>query len=75
MSQLSFTFDAPEANPAPAAGLEPSPGLGLEDMAQRLEAHPDYRVLRRLVPVMDFGPLPANPSATGAVFVAALRAG
>lgn len=28
-------------------------------MARRLEAHPDYRVLRRLVPVTDYGPLPA----------------
>lgn len=72
MSQLSFTFDAPEANPAPAAGLEPSPGLGLEDMARRLEAHPDYRVLRRLVPVIDFGPLPESP-ATDAQASSALK--
>jgi DNA polymerase-3 subunit epsilon len=27
-------------------------------MAQQLEAHPDYRVLRRLVPLPDYGPAP-----------------
>ncbi len=30
----------------------------LEAMAQRLEQEPDFRVLRRLVPIMDFGPAP-----------------
>jgi hypothetical protein len=29
--------------------------LSAEDMARALEAHPDYRVLRRLVPTTDFG--------------------
>lgn len=65
MSQLSFAFETPDEKPALVAGQEPATALSLEDMAQRLEAHPDYRVLRRLVPVMDFGPLPASPSAVG----------
>ena len=30
-------------------------------MAQRLDQDPDFRVLRRLVPVHDFGPAPAEP--------------
>lgn len=29
-----------------------------DEMAQQLEAHPDFRVLRRLVPCSDFGPAP-----------------
>jgi DNA polymerase-3 subunit epsilon len=32
-------------------------------MAQLLEQHADYRVLRRLVPCMDYGPHPGNPGA------------
>lgn len=65
MSQLSFAFETPDEKPALVAGQEPATALSLEDMAQRLEAHPDYRVLRRLLPIMDFGPLPASPSAVG----------
>ncbi|MDI3510478.1 MAG: polymerase subunit epsilon [Betaproteobacteria bacterium] len=65
MSQLSFAFETPDEKPALMAGQEPATALSLEDMARRLEAHPDYRVLRRLVPIMDFGPLPASPSAVG----------
>ena len=64
MTQFSFEFDAPappeppRAMPAPAA----SP-LSLEAMAQRLEQDADFRVLRRLVPVTDFGPPPtASPA-------------
>ena len=44
--QLSF-FDVP----APAASSDP------ETMAQTLAQHPDFRVLRRLVPQTDYGPL------------------
>ncbi len=60
MTQLSFEFTPTDpAVPSvdailPAAGT----GLTLEDMAQRLQAHPDYRVLRRLVPVTDHGTPP-----------------
>lgn len=35
--------------------------LAAEAMAHALDAHPDYRVLRRLVPTMDFGG-PSDPS-------------
>jgi DNA polymerase-3 subunit epsilon len=68
MNQSSFEFDAPgEAQPAPVPAPVPSrarrpaptaPALTLEDMARRLEHDPDFRVLRRLVPLMDFGPPP-----------------
>jgi DNA polymerase-3 subunit epsilon len=33
--------------------------LTLADMARTLDAHPDFRVLRRLVPTLDFGAPPA----------------
>lgn len=63
MSQFSFDFDPPPPPAAPAmpttAAVEPSP----EQMAQRLSQHPDYRVLRRLVPVLDHGPAPADAGA------------
>jgi len=60
MNQSSFEFE-----PRPAvAPAEPAPAAlpaTLEAMAQRLEADPDFRVLRRLVPIADFGPAPASP--------------
>ena len=63
MSQFSFDFDPPPPPAAPAmpttAAVEPSP----EQMAQRLSQHPDYRVLRRLVPVLDHGPAPDHAPA------------
>ncbi|HAJ13065.1 MAG: 3'-5' exonuclease [Hydrogenophaga sp.] len=63
MSQLAFDFDTSTEPPQSAdAG-----GLTLEDMARRLEADPGYRVLRRLVPVLDFGPRPAGGDATAGV--------
>ena len=34
--------------------------LSPEAMASVLDAHPDYRVLRRLVPRLDYGPVPAG---------------
>lgn len=37
--------------------------LPAEAMARMLEAHPDYRVLRRLVPCLDFGPAPVDAQA------------
>jgi DNA polymerase III subunit epsilon len=69
MTQSSFEFDAPappeppRATPVPAAAP-----LSLEAMAQRLEQDPDYRVLRRLVPITDFGP-PSTASQTLNVLV------
>ena len=43
---------APESMNASVA-----PADEAEAMAQRLAQHPDYRILRRLVPQTDFGPL------------------
>ncbi|MGE0348044.1 3'-5' exonuclease [Hydrogenophaga sp.] len=74
MSQSSFDFDAPAPAPAPAAvapAQSPSAATAadvpaadsLEDMARALEQHADYRVLRRLVPVTDYGPAPAPAQA------------
>lgn len=69
MSQSSFEFDTPVPlfDPAPAkppgrrraATVQPVP-LSPAQMAQRLDQHPDYRVLRRLVPVSDHGPAPSG---------------
>lgn len=62
MSQFSFDFDPPKAPPVEAvpplaaATAGPTP----EDMARLLSQHPDYRVLRRLVPTLDHGPSPAS---------------
>ena len=53
--QMSF-FDAPVDSPS-----EP------EAMAQALAQHPDFRVLRRLVPHSDYGPV--NGQATQRVIV------
>ncbi|MBY0464592.1 MAG: DNA polymerase III subunit epsilon [Burkholderiales bacterium] len=53
-ASLAFVLAAtPSATPA----IPPVPVVALtaEDMALTLEAHPDYRVLRRLVPTLDFG--------------------
>ncbi len=77
--QLGFGFDdevlaaAPAATPAkarkakappaPAATAPASPALTPEAMAFELERHPDYRVLRRLVPVTLFVHQPVGPVA------------
>ncbi|HEY9094552.1 MAG TPA: 3'-5' exonuclease [Hydrogenophaga sp.] len=76
MNQTSFDFSAPPEPPTPAppptaaaAADAPRPDkqppqdaspAALEALARQLEQHPDYRVLRRLVPVHDFGPRPAT---------------
>lgn len=67
MSQLSFEFTPPEQAMPPAGSTAAAAGTDLtpEDMAQRLQAHPDYRVLRRLVPVDDHGPAPDAPEDGG----------
>lgn len=68
MTQSSFEFDvpgpvAPAATPAPARARRTSPpkALSPEDMARILEQNANYRVLRRLVPVTDYGPTPSAP--------------
>ncbi|MFP8836223.1 3'-5' exonuclease [Hydrogenophaga sp. XSHU_21] len=75
MSQLGFDFDpAPERQPQPVVMAAPPP-LTPEDLARQLEQHPDYRVLRRLVPRLDYGSPPtsdvagAAPAATTRVLV------
>ena len=67
--QMSLGFDpAPQAQPvsppvrrraarSPAAEAET---LSHDAMARALQAHPDYRVLRRLVPRLDWGPVSAQ---------------
>lgn len=72
MSQLSLEFDSPVdpqtySGGAVAPAGEPTP----EEMARRLAAHPDYRVLRRLVPVLDYGGEP-DAAAAGSPFVLVL---
>lgn len=54
----------PAAKTAPATVRELTTAaetLSHDAMAQALEAHPDYKVLRRLVPRDDWGPVPAEP--------------
>lgn len=75
MDQFSFEFDGPDApRPLPTppprakrvlakpATQNPQPALTLEDMARRLEADANFRVLRRLVPCDDFGTAPVAPT-------------
>ena len=50
---------------APASATPPTP----EAMAQALEQHADYRVLRRLVPASDCGAPPAAPGAVQRLLV------
>ncbi len=72
---MSFGFDAapPDAASTPAkaaarpkvpaaarAVATPAQTLSNEAMAQALDAHPDYKVLRRLVPREDWGLAPAS---------------
>lgn len=67
MSQLGFDFDhPPEPAPAPVAVSTAQP-LTPEAMARCLEQHPDYRVMRRLVPRTDHGPAPVSTSGLSAV--------
>ncbi len=48
------------AKAAPALIAASAEALSHDAMAQALEAHPDYKVLRRLVPRDDWGPVPAT---------------
>ena len=81
MNQFSFEFNAPpdaETAAAPAVmaaqllpdhpSEAPVP-TDLEAMAQRLEQDPDYRVLRRLKPIEDYGPPPAGMQESRRVLV------
>ncbi len=45
---------------APRAPLVPTEGVSHEAMASALDAHADYKVLRRLTPKDDWGPVPAS---------------
>lgn len=70
MSQLSFEFESPQT-PSPRHNAEPRASVpALPEMARLLDAHPDYRVLRRLVPVNDYGPPPPAPATGEATAVA-----
>ncbi len=62
---MSFGFDAAPQPKAPAqtrahALTRPAQTLSHEAMARALDAHPDYKVLRRLVPRDDWGAAPAS---------------
>lgn len=73
----SAPASAPAPTPAPATDASSTPSLAdgaasasscasdLEALARQLEQTPDYKVLRRLVPVTDYGPQPASEAATG----------
>jgi DNA polymerase III subunit epsilon len=64
MNQSSFEFDAPRAAPSPPAEVPATAQvLSSQEMAQLLEQDPDFRVLRRLVPITDFGPAPEASTA------------
>ncbi|AYQ27437.1 MULTISPECIES: 3'-5' exonuclease [unclassified Polaromonas] len=55
---------APPPAPAPVVtALPAAPGGDAEAMARALEQHPDYRVLRRLVPATRFDHTPVGPVA------------
>jgi DNA polymerase-3 subunit epsilon len=70
MQQFSFEFDPPRpAQPAATPPAAPVAEPSLEAMAQRLEQHPDFRVLRRLVPILDFGPAALPTTARQRVLV------
>lgn len=55
MNQMDLGFDAPAEDERPATDVPPA-AQPLEAMARALAQHPDYRVLRRLVPRADWGP-------------------
>ena len=66
MTQFSLEFDSPMPSEPPIAmKAEAAPEApSLEQMAQRLAQHADYRVLRRLVPCLDHGPNPRGAEAS-----------
>lgn len=61
MNQASFEFDTPlPLQPAATGNAPEARAPSLHEMALRLEQDPDYRVLRRLVPITDHDPAPAS---------------
>jgi DNA polymerase III subunit epsilon len=66
MTQTHLFSDDIPAAPAPTksrkrAAAAPNPhAMEPETLARTLEQHPDYRVLRRLVPSHDYGPAPGH---------------
>jgi DNA polymerase III subunit epsilon len=72
MSQAHFNFDdlkasalPPQHPPQKPPKETPQQPTDFEALARTLEAHPDFRVLRRLVPCTDFGPRPNGPPNAG----------
>lgn len=65
--QLDLGFDGATVSVAPVLKTNarrakpPAPALSPEDMARALEQHPDYRVLRRLVPKHRFDNVAQGP--------------
>ena len=55
LASKPLPVSAPSASPVPAPITEP------EALARALEAHPDYRVLRRLTPRLDWPEMPNTP--------------
>ena len=65
MTQFSFEFEPPKpANPQASVPVAPALAMSAEQMAHLLDQHADYRVLRRLVPCLDFGPPSHSPAAS-----------
>ena len=60
MSQLAFEFEQSQERKTASVVTARTQPLTPEQMAQQLDQHPDYRVLRRLVPTLDHGPAPAS---------------
>ncbi len=59
------TSPSPSPSPSPQAAPAPASADGdMEHWAQAVAAHPDYRVLRRLRPRLDWGPVRAGETAT-----------
>jgi DNA polymerase-3 subunit epsilon len=70
MSQLAFEFEPSQERKVASVVAERAQALTPEDMARQLDRHPDYRVLRRLVPILDHGSAPADaPSGVQRVLV------
>ena len=68
MTQLQFDLldNVPEPNSAPntapSAVTTQKNDMNFDAMADQLSAHPDYKVKRRLVPVLNFGPGTGGPT-------------
>ena len=72
MTQLQFDLldNVPEPNSAPNSAPNTAPSavttqkndMNFDAMADQLSAHPDYKVKRRLVPVLNFGASTGGPT-------------